>query len=190
MLASCITVVLLRLHAEGALSIFILGIADPLIMIRLGQVDIDRKDQDLFDGSSVGMAYIQFMLAYCRSVIRRNNDGQVFSALVLSESVILPRSTITHPNRLDEIPQTIFDCIQSFFVVDRETGVHGVGALDCESVFLMYFVYFGHPSNLLYHHPEGEEGDEKQHIYQVLMPLTMVTGKPTTIPFVSLFYST
>lgn len=74
--ANCITLFLLWLESEGALALFMLGMACIFVTIRAA------GDQNYFVHLAVGMAYILFMLGFCRLIALRNKYGKGFCFVV------------------------------------------------------------------------------------------------------------
>ena len=70
--AGCITLFLLWLESEGVLALFMLGMACVFVTIRAS------GDQNHFVHLAVGMAYILFMLGFCKLIALRNKYGKGF----------------------------------------------------------------------------------------------------------------
>lgn len=82
LIAGCIVLILLWLEAEGTLALFMLGMASVFATIRPAP-ESGGGDDDCYIRLAIGMAYILFMLAYCRLVVLRNRYGKGFCTIAV-----------------------------------------------------------------------------------------------------------
>jgi len=82
LIAGCIVLILLWLEAEGTLALFMLGMASVFATIRPAP-NLDEGNDNCYIRLAIGMAYILFMLAYCRLVVLRNGYGKGFCTIVV-----------------------------------------------------------------------------------------------------------
>ena len=83
--AGCITLFLVWLESEGVLALFMPGMACIFVTVRAS------GEQNHFVHLSIGMAYILFMLGFCRLIALRNKFGKgfCFVATLLGSSITL-----------------------------------------------------------------------------------------------------